>query len=436
MLSEHQSYDVIVIGGGPAGSTAATLVAQQGLRVLLAERSTEPQFKIGESLIPATYWTLQRLGMIEKMRASHFPKKYSVQFFNRAGRASQPFYFYENDPHESSQTWQVKRSEFDQLLLDNAAEHGVEVRRGLAVTSVLFDGDRARGVRVQTAGGESGELSARVVVDATGQSALIANGFGLLNVEPNLKNVAYFSHFEGALRDPGIDEGATIVFHTTGQEAWFWYIPLPDDVVSVGVVGPVEHLVQGRGADPQRIFEEELANCPPLQPRLANARQAWPIKVRRDFSYRSRRVAGEGWVLVGDAFNFIDPIYSTGVLFAFESGELAADAIVEGLAKGDLSAAQLGGWGDSFFAGVDALRKLVYAFYDKDFRFSTFIKRFPEHRRELIDLLTGNVFPDQPEAIFEAIAQLIQLPETPRIEASALDSRERDRHQPAPAAAG
>ncbi len=416
MISDHGGYDVIVIGGGPAGSTAATLVAQRGYRVLLAERSTEPQFKIGESLIPATYWTLQRLRMVDKLKLSHFPKKYSVQFYNKAGRASQPFYFYENDPHESSQTWQVKRSEFDQMLLDNAAEQGVEVRRGLNVAAVLFEGDRAHGVRVATADGEGGEIAARVVVDATGHSALIANTFGLLHVEANLKNVAYFSHFEGAVRDPGIDEGATIVFHTTGQEAWFWYIPLPDNVISVGVVGPVSHLVQGRGGDPQRIFEEELARCPPLQPRIAEARQMWPMRARRDFSYRSRRVAGDGWVLVGDAFNFIDPIYSTGVLFAFKSGELAADAICEGFTKGDLSGAHLGAWGDSFFDGVDALRKLVYAFYDKDFRFSTFMKRFPECRRELIDLLIGNVFPDQPKAIFEAIEQIIQLPGSPPLE--------------------
>ncbi len=424
MITRETSYDAIVIGGGPAGSTVAALVAQKGHRVLLAERSAEPQFKIGESLIPATYWTLQRLGVLEKMKASHFPKKYSVQFYSKSGRASSPFYFFENDPHESSQTWQVNRREFDQLLLDNAAELGVEVHRGLSVSEVLFDGDRARGVRVQTPNGESAELSARVVVDASGHSTHLGSRFGLIEVEPNLRNVAYFSHFEGAFRDPGLDEGATLIIHTVDQDAWFWYIPLPDNVVSVGVVGPIDHMVQGRAADPQQVFEEELARCPSLQPRLAGARQMEPMKARRDFSYRSRRVAGDGWVLVGDAVNFIDPMYSTGVLFAFKSGELAADAIVEGLAKGDLSAAQLGGWGESFFDGVDALRKLVYAFYDKEFRFSTFMKRFPECRSELIDLLIGNVFPNQPTAIFEAIEQIVQLPVAPRLEASSFEARE------------
>lgn len=411
MISERNDYDVIVIGGGPAGSTAATLIAKAGHRVLLAERETEPQFKIGESLIPATYWTLSRLGLLDKMKASRFPKKYSVQFYSKSGKPSAPFYFFDNDPGESSQTWQVKRSEFDQLLLDHATECGVEVRRGLTVSSVLFAGERARGVAVESADGRRDTLACRVVVDASGQSALLASRFGLLNVEPNLKNVAYFSHFEGAERDPGIDEGATLVIHTLGQESWFWYIPLPDNVVSVGVVGPVDSLVRGRSADPQQVFDEELARCPALQPRLANACQMWPIKVRRDFSYRARQVAGDGWVMIGDAVNFIDPIYSTGVFLAFKSGELAADAITAGLVGGDLSAASLGAWGPGFMAGVDALRKLVLAFYDKDFSFSAFTRQFPEHRRELTDLLIGNVYPEQPKAIFEAIEQMVRLPE-------------------------
>lgn len=415
MITTHQSYDAIVAGGGPAGATAATLLAQQGHRVLLLERSSEPVFKIGESLMPATYWTLERLGLLQAMKASHFPAKHSVQFFTKTGKASAPFYFFENDPHESSQTWQVKRSEFDQLLLDNAAQTGVEVRRGVAVANVLFDGDRARGVVVE-GGGASAELAARVVVDATGQSALIASKLGLKVGDPLLKQVSYFSHFQGALRDSGMDEGATLILHTEEQDSWFWYIPLPEDVVSVGVVGSVEHMVQGRPGEPQRVFEEELAKCPVLQPRLANARQIMPMKVLRDFSYRSRRIAGEGWVMVGDAFGFIDPIYSTGVFLALKSGELAADAIAEGLVSGDLSAEQLGGWGEGYAAGLEALRKLVYAFYTKGFSFARFLKAYPQHRRQLINLLIGNVYREPPEDIFTDMGTMIELPDTAPLE--------------------
>src|SRR5881296_296829 len=161
------SPDVVVIGGGPAGSTVSTLIAEQGYRVELFERETFPRFHIGESLIPETYWVLKRLDMLPKMQRSHFVKKYSVQFVNADGRLSAPFYFWDNKPHECSQTWQVVRSEFDQMLLENAREHGVSAHEGVRVTDVLFDGDRAVGVKIRPASGPDREVMAKVVVDAS-----------------------------------------------------------------------------------------------------------------------------------------------------------------------------------------------------------------------------------------------------------------------------
>ncbi len=416
MMPQRDSYDVLVIGGGPSGATAATLVAQQGHRVLLAERSSEPQFKIGESLMPATYWTLERLGMLDKMRQSTFPRKYSVQFYSKSGRASKPFYFFENDPHECSQTWQVLRSRFDQMLLDNAEEKGVEVRRGLAVSRVLFDDDgRAVGAEVQVGDGNGTprRIQARVVVDATGQSALLARQFKLIDVEPRMRHISFFSHFRGALRDPGIDEGATLVINTSTGKSWFWYIPLPDDVVSVGVVGPVDYLIKGRGGDPAATFAEELALAPAVRARIADAEQLFPIRARRDFSYRARQIAGDGWVLVGDAFGFIDPIYSTGVLLALKSGEMAADAINDGLASGDLSGAQLGRFGVDFTNGMEALRRLVYAYYAEGFSFSKFLRAHPHCRRDVVMLLTGNVYRESVGDLFERLSETIELPAAP-----------------------
>src|SRR5262245_28352321 len=161
--------DVVVIGGGPAGSTTSTLLAQHGLRVSLFERERFPRFHIGESLIPETYWVLKRLNMLPKMQASHFVKKYSVQFVNANGKLSAPFYFWDNKPHECSQTWQVVRSEFDKMMLDNAREHGVEVHESTRVLDVLFEGDRAVGVKVKGEDGAEREVRAKVVVDASGQ---------------------------------------------------------------------------------------------------------------------------------------------------------------------------------------------------------------------------------------------------------------------------
>ncbi|MDE0505349.1 MAG: NAD(P)/FAD-dependent oxidoreductase, partial [Candidatus Poribacteria bacterium] len=302
---EAQCYDLIVIGGGPAGSTVATLVAQEGHRVLLLERDREPCFKIGESLIPASYWTFERLGMIEKLKASHFPKKYSVQFYSQSGKASAPFYFYENDPHESSMTWQVLRSEFDEMLLENARSKGVEVRRGVSVHSVLFEKDRAIGIRAKFSDGSTSNLSAQVTADSTGQSALISRRLKINATEPKLKKASIFTHFEGGIRDEGIDEGATLILHTENKDSWFWYIPLPYDRVSVGVVGSIDYLLQNRrsnGAqlDAEAIFQAELEKCPALKWRIENAKQLFPVKTTKDFSYRARQIAGNGWVLAGD----------------------------------------------------------------------------------------------------------------------------------------
>src|SRR5437763_3069525 len=174
---ETHTADVVVVGGGPAGSTVSTLLAQRGVKVMLFERERFPRFHIGESLIPETYWVFRRLNMLDKMKASPFVKKYSVQFVSEAGKESAPFYFWDNKPHECSQTWQVIRSEFDTMMLQNAAEQGVIVDQPARVLDVLFDKEQAAGVRVQKEDGTQEEVSARVVVDASGQSMMLASRF-------------------------------------------------------------------------------------------------------------------------------------------------------------------------------------------------------------------------------------------------------------------
>ncbi len=414
-MNTHHNYDTIVIGGGPAGSTVATLVADQGHRVLLLERETEPQFKIGESLIPATYWTFKRLGMLEKLRASHFPQKYSVQFYSGTGKASTPFYFFQTNPHESAVTWQVLRSEFDQMLLDNAKEKGVEIRRGIGVREVLFEGDTATGVVAQDKDSTREALHATVIVDSTGQRSLIGRQLNLNTTEPNLKMASLFTHYEAAHRDEGIDEGATLILHTEEKDSWFWSIPLPYNRTSIGVVGELDYLLQNRrNADgtlnTQKIFTEELAKCTPLQQRLEGATQLFPIQTTKDFSYRASRIAGNNWVLVGDAFGFLDPVYSTGLFLALKSGEMAADVIIEAFDKNDFSESQLGSFGAEFVKGMEAFRKLVYAFYTKEFSFARFLSEYPEHQGGIIDILSGDVFRKDVTHIFPAMAEMCPFP--------------------------
>ena len=403
MVSRRSSYEVVVAGGGPAGATAAALIAEAGHAVLLVERSSQAQFKIGESLMPATYSVFERLGLLEAMRRSDYPQKRSVQFYDRDGRPSRPFYFHEFDPAPSSQTWQVLRSTFDQMLVDNAARKGAEVVRGTAVAEPLLDGEAVVGARLRAADGATAEVGCRVLVDATGQSSLLARRFGLRRVENRLRNVAFFTHYSEARLDEGIDAGATIIYHTVGGGSWFWFIPLPGERVSVGVVGDVGRLVAGRAREPEQVFEEELARCPALAERLASARRLMPMQAVRDFSYTTGEGAGDGWILVGDAFGFIDPIYSTGVFLALKSGEMAADAVAGALAADRPSGEGLGAHLPELRRGVEALRRLVYAFYDDDFSFAEFLGRHPDCRASLVHMLMGNVFSHSMEDLLAAL---------------------------------
>jgi len=411
MTGSMTNPDVVVIGGGPAGSTVSTLLAQQGLGVELFERENFPRFHIGESLIPETYWVLERLNMLPKMQQSHFVKKYSGQFINASGKLSAPFYFWDNKPHACSQTWQVVRSEFDTMMLQNAREHGVAVHEGVRVMDVLFEGDRAVGVTIREADGALREVRASVVVDASGQAGLIQNRLRLRIWDPILNKGAIWTYYEGAYRDTGRDEGATMVIQTPDKKGWFWYIPQHDDIVSVGVVAPFDYLFKNRVSFEQ-TYTEEVDRCPAVLQRISPGRRVTGFFATKDYSYRATRVAGDGWVMIGDAWGFLDPLYSSGVLLALKSGEMAADAIVEGLARGDTSEAQLGKWGPGFDAGVDRMRRLVCEYY-AGFSFGAFIRKYPDLRGTVTDLLIGDLFNDRVDKVWEPMESMFPRDKAP-----------------------
>lgn len=398
--------EVVVIGGGPSGTTTATLLAKQGHSVLLLERDHFPRYHIGESLIPETFWVLERLGMLPKMQGSRFVNKHSVQFVSEHGRLSEPFYFHDHKPHESSRTWQVLRQDFDQMMLENARENGVDAREGVRVLEVLFENQRAVGVRTVDESGHRAEIRCQVVVDAAGQSCLIQDRLGLREWDPVLKKAAIWTYYKGAKRESGRDEGGTIVMQTQGKKGWFWYIPLHDDHVSVGVVAPYDYLFVGRGSkELESIYTEEVAKCPGVQPRIANAERIAPFRAAKEYSYRSREVAGDGWVLVGDAYGFLDPLYSSGILLALKSGASAADAIAEGLRSGDTSANQLGKWGPEYVAGMDRMRRLVCEFYD-GLNFGQFVRKHGDKKGLITDLLIGELFKEEVDQLWPLMDEL------------------------------
>ena len=403
MSTEH---DVIVIGGGPSGSTVSALLAEYGHKVLLVEREPFPRYHIGESLIPYTWFTLNRLGVVDWLRTSACPKKYSVQFVSITGKVSQPFYFFQTIKHECSQTWQVWRDEFDGMLLDNARSKGVEVRQG-SVREVVMEGSRVVGVRMDEKDGAKGvDLRARVVVDASGRDSLLSRKFGWKDKDPDLNKIAVWSYWEGARRDPGLDEGATTVAYVP-QKGWFWYIPMAGNIVSVGIVGEPGYLYRDT-RDPDAIYHREIRDCAWIREHVEVGTQCKPVRVTGEYSYHSKRIGGDGFCLVGDAFAFLDPLFSTGVFLGLKSGEMAADAIHAAFQRGGpVVAADFDEYYTKQRRAVMSFRALVRAFYDLSFSFREFLQVYPHLHASIVDTLVGNVYTDL-QPLFKALEEYKQ----------------------------
>ena len=410
-MTTSRNYDVIVIGGGPAGSTVASILAREGCKVVLFEKEKFPRHHIGESLMTDTYWTFQRMGFLEKLRSSAFTQKYSVQFANQAGKESHPFYFFEAVHNESAVTWQVTRAVFDKMLIEHAGEQGADVHQGVAVKQVLFEGDKATGVEVEMQDGVRHRFFAKVIVDATGQSAMLSNKFRWRVRDPKLKKAVLYSYYKGAHREKDLNGGATLVLRTPkGSEGWFWYIPLEDDITSVGIVANPDYLLKGRGQDLAKIFEEEVQKTEACRRRVAEGERVDKIYSILDYSYRSKKNAGNGFIIIGDAYGFLDPIYSSGVLLALKMAELAADAIHDAFRHDDFSAARLGQFQAKLDQGIESMRKLVYAFYNEGFSFAAFLRKYPEHRVSIINLLIGDVFKDGVDEVYGPMSEFAEIP--------------------------
>ena len=399
-MISNRSYDCVVLGAGPGGSTAASIVAEQGLSVLLVERDKMPRFHVGESLMPETYWVFERLGIVNELDRIGFTKKHGVQFVSSNDRETKPFVFADHDSRPCNETWHVDRAKFDHLLFETAFNRGATCVDGTRVLDIDVRKKSPHLVTLQGENGKQREVAAKVIIDASGQSSLLANRLQIKEYYEDLRKAAIWGYYDGAVRAGGGNPEVTCILHTQSKDAWFWYIPLGDGTVSVGLVGDNDFLLK-RGGSPAKTFETEINNCPGIKRRLLDAKLRGKFAVAKEFSYTVKEQSGDGWVLVGDAGGFIDPCYSSGVFLALKSGVMAGEAVAEGLHSGDTSARQLGKWTREYESGVKWIRKLVRAFYTKEFSFGSFMKAHPEHAKNVTNLLIGRVFEGNPGKVFE-----------------------------------
>jgi len=376
--------DVIVIGGGPAGSTAATLLVQRGFDVLLVERERFPRFQIGESLLPYNNDLLDRLGIIPKLEGGEFFPKYGAEFVTGDGEVSYTFRFDRNLPEQYHRTFQVKRADFDLLLLRNAAAQGVEVREETAVTAVrLDDAERAT---VELAGGET--LEARFVIDASGHGSIVGQRHGGKSEIESLKKVAFFAHFRNVPRPEGRNAGNTII--VVLRDSWFWLIPITAELMSVGLVVDRDHFVKC-GLQPEALLERTICETPYMAERMNNAERVTPIYSRKDFSYAMKRMVGPNYALVGDAAGFSDPIFSTGVFMAMKGADVAAKAIEHRLRSGSMRL--LRKYERSVNGALHRYFRFISNFYRREF-LEVFMQ--PQDKfgllKAIVGVLAGNIF--------------------------------------------
>jgi flavin-dependent dehydrogenase len=391
-------YDAVVVGGGPAGTVCAARLAAKDRSVVLLERGHHPRFHLGESLLPGSVGVLEALGVLGEVRARFLVKRGARFVDGRDERRTARYDFAEAFHPRWDHAFEVPRDDFDELLFRHAGRCGAELREGWEVTAMRRDGERATGVDARAPDGTMHAIDARFVVDATGRDAMTARASGDVERIAHLDRTALYTQVRGAWRDTGEREGdiQIVVCGEDTQRGWFWLIPFADGRTSVGVVVSGAWVRAHRDADeggPEAMFDAAVRETPAVAGMLMGAERLFAPRATSDFSFHVRRMRGEGWLAVGDAAGFIDPLFSTGVHLAMEGALRAADAIDEALASGDMSAARFEAWGGGMRAGADLFLGAVQAFYEGDLVSYLFAE--PQHpflRRAITSLLAGDVF--------------------------------------------
>jgi flavin-dependent dehydrogenase len=355
-------YDVAIIGGGPAGSTAAALLARAGRRVVVFEREKFPRFHIGESLLPFSMKAFTRLGLHEKFLRAGFLKKFGGEIFGACSDQGTKFYFKDGFRSQTDHAYQVTRGDFDKVLLDHAAECGAEVCEQTSVDRVEFSKDNVE--LALKSNGPSQSIRARYLIDASGRASVLGRHFKIKKTYDHLQKLSIFAHYDGVWRAEGIDGTLTVLIRAIDR--WFWLIPLSAERTSIGVVLDSETFRRSK-LSAEDFLEQALAEQPIIAKRTTNARRVSQVYVEADFSYRSARLYGDRWLLTGDAAGFIDPIFSSGVFLAVFSGEQCADALNEVLDRPRAAKRLFARYERSVNRAMDVYLRFVDAWYTKEF---------------------------------------------------------------------
>lgn len=387
-MQEGLDFDFAVAGGGPAGTSAAIALAQRGYSVVLFEREKFPRFHIGESLLSTANDHFAALGVTERMAAAGFPEKWGARLITHDGLSGRGVDFTMVREVRRPQTIQVPRAEFDRILMDRAREVGVDVREEHRVTGCEFTADAAT-LAYAREGGEPGAVRARALVDATGRHGLVARKYGLRKDEPRLANIAIFAHYRGVPRLPG-ERPDDIRLVARADAGWFWLIPVSAELMSVGVVLPKNLFQQlPEGTNEERL-ERAIAETPAVAELMREAHREWPVRVEKDFSYSASSYSGDRWILVGDSGSFLDPVFSTGVSIAMESGIEAAEALDRASRRNRFVAASFRGYSRRQRRRYETFRRFVVGFYTPEFRDVFFDPDPPEHIfRAVVTVLSG-----------------------------------------------
>jgi flavin-dependent dehydrogenase len=362
VTSVSRDADVLVIGAGPGGTTAATFLAKGGLRVAVVEREAFPRFKVGESLIPTCMDICKRLGVLDRVLGHGFQVKYGATFHDQELDLETTFDFRPGRPWPSF-TLDVHRAEFDQILLDHAVSHpGVTLHQPATVEKVVFDADGVT-ARLSDRDGER-ELRASFVVDASGRDAFLAARQGQRKPRPGLGKVAIFAYFRGARRFPGRAEGNVRLY--IFPEGWFWYIPLARDETSVGCVLH-QRVVKARRGTLHELFDEMVGRCAKISENLRGSERVTELYTTSNFAYTIEPIIGDRFLCVGDAVAFVDPIFSPGVFLAMQTGDLAASAILRAFRSGRFEARRFRAYERAVRRGTKPFERFIESYYDRAF---------------------------------------------------------------------